>query len=76
VARADLRGADLRDCSFGEAGGITSLEQAKLWSVRLDGAYGRIMGPVDVGESRPLLLDGLEATAWFAEHAAPMVAVV
>ncbi|MFI0351590.1 pentapeptide repeat-containing protein [Actinomadura sp. 9N407] len=75
LARADLRGADLRACSFGEEGGVTSLDEARLWSARLDGAHGRVCGPVDVGEREPRLLDGPEAAAWFRRHGAPEVEI-
>ncbi|WP_067830955.1 pentapeptide repeat-containing protein [Actinomadura kijaniata] len=68
--RADLRGADLRGCRFGDQDNPTSLKEARLYGARFDGAHGWISGPVDVGETKPRLIGGAEATAWFREHGA------
>jgi hypothetical protein len=75
VYSTDLRGADLRNCVFGLSGRSTGLEKARLAGCRLEGATGRVMGPVDVGEDAPRLLDGDDLRQWFADRGAPLVEV-
>jgi hypothetical protein len=75
LASTDLRDADLRGCSFGLSGGLTGLNKARLAGCRLEAATGRIMGPVDVGEDTPRLLDGDDLRQWFADHGAPEVEI-
>jgi uncharacterized protein YjbI with pentapeptide repeats len=75
LASTDLRGADLRECTFGQNGGLTGLQRAQLADCHVEGATGRVLGPVDVGTDTARLLDGDELQHWFAEHGAPLVEV-
>jgi uncharacterized protein YjbI with pentapeptide repeats len=76
---ADLRGADLRSASFRYARlGVTPDFAVKMWNARIfgcavDEAEGFLIGPLDVGEDEPHLLDGAELEAWFRERGAPKV---
>jgi uncharacterized protein YjbI with pentapeptide repeats len=75
LASTDMRGADLRECVFGLNAGLTGLNEARLADCRVEGATGRVIGPVDVGTDSPRLLDGDELQHWFAEHGAPSVEI-
>jgi uncharacterized protein YjbI with pentapeptide repeats len=76
---ADLRGADLRGGSFRYARlGVTpdfavKMSNARISGTAVDEAEGFIIGPLDVGNEQPYLLDGPELEAWFREHGAPKV---
>jgi len=72
---ADLRGADLRDCVFGLIRNLTGFTQARFADCVMEGAKGRIIGPVDVGVDSPRLLDGADLQRWFADRGAPLVEV-
>jgi uncharacterized protein YjbI with pentapeptide repeats len=72
---ADLRGADLRESIFGHNPRFTSFDEARLTDCRVEGAAGRVSGPIDVGVDSPRLLDGPDLQRWFADHGAPLVEV-
>lgn len=69
----DLRDADLRECSFGQAGRSTDLDEARLAGCRVDGATGLVAGTADVGTDTSRPLHGADLQRWFAEHGAPDV---
>lgn len=72
---ADLRGADLRYCVFGLIGNLTGFTNARLAGSLVEGAKGKISGPVDVGVDSPQLLDGADLQRWFADRGASLVEV-
>jgi len=72
---ADLQGADLRHCVFGRLGNLTGFTEVRLAGCLVEGAKGRIIGPVDVGADAPQLLDGADLERWFADRGAPLVEV-
>jgi uncharacterized protein YjbI with pentapeptide repeats len=72
---ADLRGGDLRECTFGLNGRSTGFHEARLANCRVDGATGTVFGPIDVGVDSPRLLDGDDLQRWFTDHGAPLVEV-
>jgi uncharacterized protein YjbI with pentapeptide repeats len=72
---ADLRNADLRETVFGGATSATYLTDARMAGCLLDGATGRVAGPVDVGADAPHLLDGADLQRWFADQGATGVFV-
>jgi uncharacterized protein YjbI with pentapeptide repeats len=71
----DLRNADLRGCVFGKGNAWTSLKEARMAGCRLDGAYGSVAGPVDVGLDSPRLIGGADLERWFAARGAPGVEI-
>jgi hypothetical protein len=76
---ADLRGADLRFASLRYAHlGTTpdfavKMSHARVFACAVDEAGGFLIGPLDVGEDEPHLLDGAGLEAWFRERGAPNV---
>jgi uncharacterized protein YjbI with pentapeptide repeats len=72
---ADFRGADLRQCIFGQTRYSTGFIEAKFADCLVEGARGRVSGPVDVGADSPQLLDGADLQRWFADCGAPLVEV-
>jgi hypothetical protein len=78
----DLRGADLRSASLRYARlGVTPdfavrMSNARIFGCAVDEAKGFLIGPVDVGQDEPRLLDGAEVEAWFRERGAPKVQVL
>jgi len=73
VSAANLRAASLPDARFGDGEMPTVLTGARMFSCDLAGAHGAVIGPVDVGEHEPTLVDGAELLAWFAAQGAPNV---
>jgi uncharacterized protein YjbI with pentapeptide repeats len=73
LARADLRRAKVPDARFGDDEMPTAIEGARMFGCDPLGAAGAVIGPVDVGEDEPALVDGDELLAWFAAHGAPNV---
>lgn len=72
---ADLRGADLRGCALGQARTWVFLEDARMAGCLLEGAYGTVCGPIDIGADSPHLLGGRDLARWFAEQGAQAVEV-
>jgi Uncharacterized low-complexity proteins len=70
---ADLRGAILFDVRFGGDDAPTVLTGARLFGADVRKARGSVVGPVDVGEGNPSLVDGEDMIAWFAAHGASEV---
>ena len=70
---ADLRGAILFDARFGDEDSPTVLTGARLSRADVRKAWGSVVGPIDVGEDEPSLVDGEEMIAWFAAQGAPEV---
>jgi len=73
LADADLRGASLFDVRFGDEDGPTVLTGSRLFGADVRKAWGSVVGPIDVGEDEPSLVDGEEMIAWFAAQGAPEV---
>lgn len=70
---ADLRGASLVDARFGLESSPAVLRGARLFGADVRIASGAVVGPIDVGEDDPSLVDGEEMVAWFAAQGAPEV---
>jgi uncharacterized protein YjbI with pentapeptide repeats len=75
MPHTDLRGTDLSACNFGQDQAWASLREARLAGCVLDGAYGSLAGPVDIGADFPRLLDGTELSQWFADHGASQIEI-
>jgi uncharacterized protein YjbI with pentapeptide repeats len=73
---ADLRRAGLPGAWFGSERFPTVLRRARVFGCNLYGASGVIVGPVDIGEHEPTLVDGDELVAWFATQDARDVALL
>jgi hypothetical protein len=73
LTNADLREAVVFDVRFGDEGSPTILSGARLFGADVRKAWGSVVGPIDVGEDEPLLVDGEEMIAWFAAQGAPEV---
>lgn len=67
---ADLSDADLRNCNVGSV----DFGDSRLSGALVEGAYGMIFGPVDVGSDSGLLA-GEELEAWFTTRGATKVEV-
>jgi Uncharacterized low-complexity proteins len=73
LADTDLRGAILFDARFGDEEAPTVLSGARVFGADVRKAWGSVVGPIDVGEDEPSLVDGEEMIAWFAAQGAPEV---
>ncbi|MYR07540.1 hypothetical protein GTV32_15065 [Gordonia sp. SID5947] len=71
----DLRSAVLRSVKFDGAESYTDLGGTRIFGATVDGASGRIAGPLDVGESQPRLVAGAVLQAWLAAHGAQIEVV-
>ncbi len=73
LTRADLRTASLPDARFGDDEDPTVVTAARMFACDIAGAHGTVVGPVDIGEDEPALVDGTELLAWFAAQGAPNI---
>ena len=73
LANADLRGASLFDARFGDEEAPTVLSGARVFGADVRKAWGSVVGPIDVGEDEPSLVDGDKMIAWFVAQGAPEV---
>lgn len=71
----DLRGAILVDARFGLEDTPAVLSGVRLFGADVREARGSVVGPIDVGEDEPSLVDGEEMIAWFAAQGAPEVSL-
>jgi uncharacterized protein YjbI with pentapeptide repeats len=67
---ADLSRSDLRNCNLGAA----DFGNSRLVDSMVDGAYGKIFGPIDVGDASGLV-SGEELQAWFTARGAGAVEI-
>ncbi|WP_327147123.1 pentapeptide repeat-containing protein [Nocardia sp. NBC_01329] len=68
---ADLRRANFSGCTFER----TRLSRARIHGAHVEEAEGLVIGPVDIGEGAPIVLDGLELQEWFHSNGATNVRV-
>lgn len=68
---ADLRRADFGDCVFER----TRLSRTRMAGAHVEGATGLVIGPVDTGTDKPVVLDGIELQEWFNTRGAANVQV-
>lgn len=70
LTRSDLRGASLFDARFGTDRTPTVLGGARLFGADVRRASGAVVGPIDVGEDEPSLVDGEELISWLVAQGA------
>ncbi|MBX6748540.1 MAG: pentapeptide repeat-containing protein, partial [Micromonosporaceae bacterium] len=70
LSGADLRGAKLVDARFGIEDAPAALGGARFFGADVRTAWGAVVGPIDIGEDEPSLVDGEEMIAWFAAQGA------
>ncbi|GAA2608298.1 pentapeptide repeat-containing protein [Actinomadura fulvescens] len=74
---ADLRNASFRFCYFGhQEAAPTVMSGARIANCAFDEAKGFVLGPVDIGDDEPNLVEGAALTSWFHANGAPETTVV
>jgi uncharacterized protein YjbI with pentapeptide repeats len=76
LSLADLRDAFLRDARFGGEQTPTRVDGARMAGATVEAARGVVIGPVDVGDAEPDLIEGAALTAWFHDRGAPDVTAI